>query len=63
MRQETSALEGAWHLSKASMKNSRGMSEEQIIKILEMKEKGAQYLNFQVKLLKIIQNLNIKSQI
>jgi hypothetical protein len=42
------ALDGAWNLHRFSMKNSRGMSEDKISKIMEMKEKGAQYLNFQV---------------
>jgi hypothetical protein len=43
-----SALDGAWNLHRASMKNSRGMSEGKVAKIMELKEKGAQYLNFQV---------------
>ena len=52
MRKNISAIDGVWNLHRVSMKNSRGMSDEQISKIMEMKEKGAQYLNFQV-----IQNL------
>ena len=48
MRRNMSALDGAWNLHRVSMKNSRGMSEDTISKIMEMKEKGAQYLNFQV---------------
>ena len=43
-----SALDGAWNLHRVSMKNSRGMSKKQVAKVMEMKEKGAEYLNFQV---------------
>ena len=56
MRRETSALDGAWNLHSSSFKNVRGMSKEQIIKVCDMREKGAENLNFQVRL-KMIHSL------
>jgi hypothetical protein len=51
IRRETSAIDGAWNLHRSSLKNTRGMSKEQIVKVCDMKEKGAENLNFQVRVL------------
>ena len=49
MRGQLAALDGAWNLHHREMKNTRGMSKEQILKVCDMKEKGAENLNFQVR--------------
>jgi hypothetical protein len=48
MRGQLTALDGAWNLHHRSLENTRGMSKEQILKVCDMKEKGAENLNFQV---------------
>jgi len=48
MQRETSALDGCWNLHRVTMKDSTAMDTTTIAKIMEMKERGAKYLNFQV---------------
>ncbi|CBY24093.1 unnamed protein product [Oikopleura dioica] len=47
MQRETSALDGCWNLHRVTMKDSTAMDTTTIAKIMEMKERGAKYLNFQ----------------
>lgn len=52
MRGQLTALDGAWNLHHRSLENTRGMSKEQILKVCDMKKKGAENLNFQVRIKK-----------